>query len=171
MSKIEESIKLLKKVERVATMMTVAWDDYKKAIGLLESGPDPTEFTKDIREQVQVDECNQKSARGWLCAKLIQSCDIIDRLTAENVKLKEQIANRECIADNKGYCGYSQETMNALIKERDDLTIENKRLMEIKALAYEACSTGNQGAELKCINLCDEFEKFLKGESNEQRTD
>jgi len=67
----------------------------RKEIDRLKAGqkvePEPTEFTKDVREQVAVDECNQKSSVSWLRLKLIQSCDEIDRLTAENAKQKELI--------------------------------------------------------------------------------
>ena len=54
----------------------------------------------------------------------------IHRLQKENAKLKEQLANRECVADGQGCCGYSQETMNALVAERDALKAENATLTE-----------------------------------------
>ena len=50
----------------------------------------------------------------------------IIRVTTENAKLKGQLANRECVTGGQGYCGYSQETMNALVAERDALKAENK---------------------------------------------
>lgn len=49
-------------------------------------------------------------------------------LSAENDKLKDQIAKRQCVSDSQGYCGYSQETMNALVAERNNLTQENAEL-------------------------------------------
>ena len=52
----------------------------------------------------------------------------INRLEDEISRLKEQIANRECVADSKGYCGYSQETMNALVRERDGLIAKIKEM-------------------------------------------
>ena len=34
----------------------------------------------------------------------------------------------DCRYEKEGYCGYSQETMTALVKDRDKLKRENERL-------------------------------------------
>lgn len=35
-----------------------------------------------------------------------------------------------CRDETEGYCGYSQETMNAIVKERDSLKAKNERLKD-----------------------------------------
>lgn len=101
----------------------------------------------------------------------LRAIEEIDRLAAENVKLKEQIANRECVADSKGYCGYSQETMNAFIKERDDLTAENRAKDELLKEALPIIYNTYRSDDIGPRSLPSRIEQNLKGESNEQRID
>ena len=75
-----------------------------------------------------------------------------DKLRAENTKFK---------AIFKKFPDYF-----AYEREYKKLEAENAKLNKIRLKAYEACSTGSQGAELECINLCDEFDKALKGKTD-----
>jgi hypothetical protein len=53
----------------------------------------------------------------------------------------------------------------------DQLEDENELLMKIKAVAYEACCTGDQGAQLRCIELCDKFDQMEMKRKQVQKGD
>ena len=48
-----------------------------------------TEFTKDVLEQLKMDERNRESAIGWLRLKLRQACKIIDQQDEDYAKLSK----------------------------------------------------------------------------------
>jgi hypothetical protein len=47
---------------------------------------------------------------------------------------------------------------------------KTRLLYKIKEAAYKACCTGDQQAELKCISLCNEFDKLYGDNSKKETT-
>jgi len=68
----------------------------------------------------------------------------------------------ECRSDKEGYCGYSQQTVDALTAERDKLIAENARLREeneqLKSDNKQLAAWGERG--WSCI---EKAEQALKG--------
>lgn len=85
MSRIEEAIKLLKQFYCCTRDFTLV----NKAIELLESAqaekPEPTEFTKTIRNKIsEFNRTHELYKWGLREKETLEACEIIDRLTAEN---------------------------------------------------------------------------------------
>ena len=102
MSRDEKIKEELHKLNKVVAFLKTDDDTYpageeveivqRRIYGLLESGPDPTEFTLVKRGvpkaylEEDKDKCNENVS--YLCKTILEACDIIDCLTAENNLVK-----------------------------------------------------------------------------------
>jgi len=77
----------------------------------------------------------------------------------------------DCRYEREGYCGYSQETVNALCKSRDDrireLEAENKELRELLVLAKPYIKSLNLLGDVE-MALDPVFKKLVADELKEQ---
>jgi hypothetical protein len=108
---------------------------------------EPTELANTFRRAVETLTHCTPERRTFIDRELLRAASEIDRLTAENKRLDRW----------PDYFAWEREYKKLEAKNRR-LTAENKDLINIKNWAYEACSTGNPEAELKCIDFCDKFE-------------
>jgi hypothetical protein len=73
------------------TLLKKCGNHASKIIELLESKPEPTEFTRRIIEQKDVwQELPNDSVTLWVAKRLHEACDEIDRLSAE-LKAKDEL--------------------------------------------------------------------------------
>ena len=113
MNKIEKVIDILQTC--VDTCGQPEADMMQQAVDILsESEPEPTEFTKKLRTDLEeyLHFCKEMGAPKLteMCKEALKACDIIDNQAAENIKLKLDI---KVISECKIHC----KNCNARIKE------------------------------------------------------
>jgi len=156
MSKIEEAIKEIDEmIEVFDEPEATALRNLKK---VLESEPEPTEFTQKWRNKAENllvlahvkqngnREEDKDIGKTWtiLAGVILEACDTMDRLTAENKKLKRPMKSAGFKAE--GMMAVGQELINRdrqrdeLISENENLFAENKILKEFaRSVIKEVC--------------------------------
>jgi len=105
---------------------------------------------EELKTEKDKEQAQQMRTNGEIIHALDSGINRIQTLTAEKAELNEQLAKRQCVTGGEGYCGYSQQTMDALVKERNALAAENmQRERRIESLTAEKQSLTERIAGLE----------------------